>query len=87
VVSNGSVARIDSNGTLTGLAAGSVIITARDANGVTGSSSSVTVTSSNAGGGGGGGFGHGRGRGRGGRGGMMGGRGNSRSYSSNSGWR
>lgn len=68
-VSNDSVARIDSNGVLTGRAAGSVTVTARDANGAIGNSGNITITAANDGGGRGG---HGRG-GRGGRGGMGGG--------------
>ncbi len=68
-VSNGSIASIDANGLLTGLAAGSVVVTARDADGVSGSSGSITVNSATTGGGR-----HGRGgRGGGRRGGMMGG--------------
>jgi len=68
-VSNGSVASIDANGLLAGLTAGSVVVTARDADGVTGSSGSITVNSATTGGGR-----HGRGgRGGGRRGGMMGG--------------
>jgi len=68
-VSNGSAARIDNNGVLTGRAAGNVTVTARDDNGVIGNSGSITVTAAANGGGRGG---HGRG-GRGGRGGMGGG--------------
>jgi len=70
-VSNDSVARIDNNGVLTGRAAGSVTVTARDANGAVGNSDNITVTAANNGGG----RGHGRGRGGrgGGRGGMGGG--------------
>jgi len=63
-VSDTGIASIDANGLLTGLAAGSVIVTARDANGAVGSSGGITVT----GAAGGGRPGHG---GR--RGGMMGG--------------
>lgn len=72
-VSNGSLASIDSNGLLSALAAGSVVVTARDADGVIGSSGSITINSGNAGGGGRGGMGRGgmgRGGGRGGMGGM-----------------
>jgi len=71
-VSNESIARIDSNGVLTGRAAGSVTVTARDADGAVGNSGDITVTAAN----GGGRRGHGRGgRGGGGMGGggMMGG--------------
>jgi len=67
-VNNESVARINSNGVLTGRAAGSVIVTARDADGVIGNSDDITVTGTTNGGGRGG-----HGHGRGGRGGMMGG--------------
>ncbi len=67
-VSDAAVASIDANGLLTGLAAGTVVVTARDADGVTGNSGNITVNSATTGGGR-----HGRG-GRGGRrGGMMGG--------------
>ncbi|HHI94659.1 MAG TPA: hypothetical protein ENK04_14305 [Gammaproteobacteria bacterium] len=69
-VSNDSVARIDSNGVLTGRAAGSVIVTARDANGAIGNSGDITVTANN----GGGRKGHGHRRGGMMGGGMMGGR-------------
>jgi len=68
-VSDDSIARIDSNGVLTGRAAGSVIVTAQDTNGAIGNSGTITVTAATGGGGGGGGHGHGGGR----RGGMMGG--------------
>ncbi len=66
-VSDATVASIDANGLLTGLAAGTVVVTARDADGVTGNSGNITVNSATTGGGR-----HGRG-GRDGRGGMMGG--------------
>ncbi len=49
-VSNSAVASIDGNGVLTGLAAGSVTVTARDANGATGVSGSITVTAAAGGG-------------------------------------
>ena len=80
-VSDSAIASIDGNGLLTGLAAGNVMVTARDAGGAIGSSS-VTVTSAATGGGGRGGMGRG---GRGGRGGMMGGRGGMGGMSSSTG--
>lgn len=44
LVNNGTVASIDANGVLTGLTPGIVVVTAMDANGITGSTSSITIS-------------------------------------------